>query len=103
MLMIWEHLEQLKMRNEELQEQNMSLGGRLERAIIKIQSFDAEKELAEDLEHECVSLRRQVNELERILKRLQIASPDSSRERPTANNDNVTVKENAPPVNAHRK
>jgi hypothetical protein len=110
MLMVRERLEQLKMRNEELQEQNLKLGGRLERAIIKIQSFDAEKKNAEDVERECVSLRKQVNELERILKRLQLSpksvqarSPGSSRGRSAANNDDATVEDNAPPVNAHRK
>jgi hypothetical protein len=64
MLRVRERLEQLKMRNEELHEQNPKLGGRLERAIVKIQSFDAEKKLAEDVERECVSSGRQVNELE---------------------------------------
>ena len=67
MLEVRERLEQLKMRNTELQEENLKLGGRLERAIIEIKSFDAEKRHAEEMEHENASLRRQVQGLEQIL------------------------------------
>jgi hypothetical protein len=69
MLEVRERLEQLKMRNTSLQEENLKLGGRLERTIIEIKSFELEKQHAEEMEKENDSLRRQVKELETILTR----------------------------------
>jgi chromosome segregation ATPase len=76
MLQVRERLEQLKARNTALQEENLKLGGRLERKVIEIKSLEFEKNRAEELEHENNSLRRQVKELGSIL---ESARPKSSR------------------------
>eukprot|EP00339_Tiarina_fusa_P012716 CAMPEP_0117003322 /NCGR_PEP_ID=MMETSP0472-20121206/4680_1 /TAXON_ID=693140 ORGANISM="Tiarina fusus, Strain LIS" /NCGR_SAMPLE_ID=MMETSP0472 /ASSEMBLY_ACC=CAM_ASM_000603 /LENGTH=1783 /DNA_ID=CAMNT_0004703931 /DNA_START=212 /DNA_END=5560 /DNA_ORIENTATION=+ len=74
MLEVRERLEQLKMRNTSLQEENLKLGGRLERSIIEIKSFEAEKKHAADMERENSSLRRQVQGLEQLLQRPPVPS-----------------------------
>lgn len=76
MLEVRERLEQLKARNTILQEENLKLGGRLERKVIEIKSLEFEKARAEELEKENGSLRRQVNELGSIL---ESGRPKSSR------------------------
>ena len=67
MLEVRERLEQLKVRNTKLQEENLKLGGRLERSIIEIKSFEAERSHGEEMEKENSVLRGQVKELEKIL------------------------------------
>jgi predicted nuclease with TOPRIM domain len=93
MLEVRERLEQLKARNTTLQEENLKLGGRLERAVIEIQSFEVEKEHAEEMESENTTLRRQMKELETILSRLQ--RPKMKTPTPTASPSRTAVdKEN---------
>jgi chromosome segregation ATPase len=86
MLEVRERLEQLKMRNTSMQEENLKLGGRLERAIIEIKSFELEKQHAEEMEKENGSLRRQVKELESILTRGR--RPPASPARPAVDKEN---------------
>lgn len=68
MLEVRERLEQLKWKNTELQEQNLKLNGRLERAMLASKSLESEKEHSEDLEQEVKRLSRQVKTLEGILQ-----------------------------------
>lgn len=69
MLEVRERLEQLKARNTALQEENLKLGGRLERAAIQINAFELEKKQAEEIEEENVKLRHQLKEYEQLLSR----------------------------------
>lgn len=68
MLEVRERLEKLKTQNTSLQEENIKLGGRLERASIEISSFASEREHVGKVEQENQSLRRQLKELERVLE-----------------------------------
>jgi len=80
MLEVRERLEQLKAINTDLQEENLTLGGRLERAAIQIQTFDVEKQQAEEIEEENAKLRQQLKEYEQLLSRsTKSASTKSSR------------------------
>merc|ERR1711957_773660 len=80
MLEVRERLEQLKARNTDLQEENLTLGGRLERAAIQIQTFDVEKQQAEEIDEENAKLRQQLKEYEQLLSRsTKSASTKSSR------------------------
>jgi chromosome segregation ATPase len=80
MLEVRERLEQLKARNTDLQEENLNLGGRLERAAIKISAFELEKKQAEEIEEENVKLRQQLNEYEKLLcKTTKAARPAQLR------------------------
>jgi hypothetical protein len=67
MLEVRERLEQLKARNTALQEENLKLGGRLERAAIQINAFELEKQHAEEVEDENKNLRHQLREYEQLL------------------------------------
>ncbi len=67
MLEVRERLEQLKARNTNLQEENLNLGGRLERAAIQIKAFQVEKQQAEEIEEENMKLRNQLKEYEQLL------------------------------------
>lgn len=78
MLEVRERLEQLKKRNTDLQEENLNLGGRLERAAIQINAFELEKQQAEEIEEENMKLRKQLKEYEQILSK----SAKSSRNAP---------------------
>ena len=69
MLEVRERLEQLKAKNTDLQEENLNLGGRLERAAIQIKAFAVEKQQAEETEEENTSLRNQLKEYEQLLSR----------------------------------
>merc|ERR1719343_1758071 len=69
MLEVRERLEQLKARNTDLQEENLSLGGRLERAAIQINAFEIEKQQAEEIEQENNELRNQLKEYEQLLSK----------------------------------
>jgi len=69
MLEVRERLEQLKARNTDLQEENLNLGGRLERAAIQISSFEVEKQQAEEIEEENIKLRQQLKEYELLLSK----------------------------------
>jgi chromosome segregation ATPase len=69
MLEVRERLEQLKARNTNLQEDNLNLGGRLERASIQISAFEIEKQQAEEIEEENMKLRKQLKEYEQLLSR----------------------------------
>jgi hypothetical protein len=67
MLEVRERLEQLKARNMALQEENLKLGGRLERAAIQINAFELEQQHAEEVEDENKKLRHQLREYEQLL------------------------------------
>ncbi|KAG7364343.1 hypothetical protein IV203_037545 [Nitzschia inconspicua] len=67
MLEVRERLEQLKARNMALQEENLKLGGRLERAAIQINAFELEQQHAEEVEDENRKLRHQLREYEQLL------------------------------------
>lgn len=84
MLQVKERLEQLKARNTALQEENLKLGGRLERKVIEVKSLEFEKSRAEELEHENHSLRRQVQELGSILESARPKSRSSSSKKQPA-------------------
>ena len=75
MLEARQRLEQLKWRNTQLQEENLKLGGRLERAVIEIKSMDAERAHSAELEKETVGLRQQVKVLEGLLSNASRAPP----------------------------
>merc|ERR1712224_901161 len=68
-LEVRERLEQLKARNTALQEENLNLGGRLERAVIQISASEVEKQQAEEIEEENAKLRQQLKEYEQLLSR----------------------------------
>lgn len=78
MLEVRERLEQLKARNTDLQEENLHLGGRLERAAIQIRTFEVEQQQAKEIEVENMKLRNQLKEYEQLLSR----STKSSRSAP---------------------
>ena len=69
MLQVRERLEHLKAKNTGLQEENLVLGGRLERAAIQIKAFELEKEQAREIEEENMKLRNQLKEYEHLLSR----------------------------------
>jgi len=69
MLEVRERLETLKARNTNLQEENLNLGGRLERAAIQIKAFQVEKQQAEEIEEENMKLRNQLKEYEQLLSK----------------------------------
>jgi len=79
MLEVRERLELLKKRNTDLQEENLNLGGRLERAAIQINAFELEKQQAEEIEEENMKLRKQLKEYEQLLSQ----SAKSSRSAPS--------------------
>jgi chromosome segregation ATPase len=88
MLEVRERLEQLKWKNTELQEANLKLNGRLERAMLASKSLESEKEHSEDLEKEIRKLSRQVKTLEGILEgakrpRSSAAAPVPASARPS--------------------
>jgi chromosome segregation ATPase len=97
MLEVRERLEQLKMRNTNMQEENLKLGGRLERAIIEIKSFEAERNHSEEMDKENGLLRGQVKELEKILggarKQKQRGAPASPARTAIDKENNVTSKD----------
>jgi hypothetical protein len=72
-----QRLEQLKARLVVLQEENLNLAGRLERAMIQISTFDAERRLAEEVEEENKKLRKQLREYERIMSMACRTKPGS--------------------------
>jgi chromosome segregation ATPase len=82
MLEVRERLEQLKNKNTELQEQNLRLNGRLERAMLASESLESEKEHSEEVEKEVKRLSRQVKSLEAILEGGK--RPPSSARRPAS-------------------
>ena len=88
MLAVRERLEQLKKTNTGLQEENLKLGGRLERATIEIKSFEAEREHAEATEKENSMLRNQVKELEEVLNNLRAQRPPPSPTRTAVDKEN---------------
>ncbi len=98
MLEVRERLEQLKARNTTLQEENLKLGGRLERKVIEIKSLEYEKARAEELDKENESLRRQVKELGSILEAgtRSKASRSSSTRSPSTNDTSSTSQDLAP-------
>jgi chromosome segregation ATPase len=97
MLQVRERLEQLKARNTALQEENLKLGGRLERKVIEIKSLEFEKSRAEELEHENNSLRRQVQELGSILESARPkSSRSSSAKKQSSSNDQSSSKDQPP-------
>lgn len=63
-----ERLESLKKHSTRLQEENLKLGGRLERASIEIQSFAKERQQVNEIEQDNRNLRKQLNEMEKVLK-----------------------------------
>jgi hypothetical protein len=83
MLEVRERLEQLKMRNTALQEENLKLGRALERAIIKINSFEADKTRTLLMVRECASLRSELYELESTLARSRQSPTGSDKENMT--------------------
>lgn len=82
MLEVRERLEQLKARNTKLQEENLKLGGRLERKVIEVKSLEFEKDRAEEMEQENDTLRRQVKELQSILESSRPKTRSSSKSKP---------------------
>jgi outer membrane murein-binding lipoprotein Lpp len=69
MLEAKERLEQLKVINVELKEDNIKLSAKLERALIKIHSLKKENAVAVEMEVvECTNLRKQSNEGESLLE-----------------------------------
>jgi hypothetical protein len=77
MLEARQQLEQLEARLVVLQEENLNLGGRLERAAIEILSLDAERKHAEEVEKENKKLRRQLREYEDLMTSMCKANPSA--------------------------
>jgi chromosome segregation ATPase len=94
MLEVRERLEQLKARNTALQEENLKLGGRLERAAIQINAFELEKKHAAEIEEENGKIRQQLKQYEQLLS--QTASkrgiPPSTQENTSGDGDINTPK-----------
>ena len=74
MLAAKKRLEQLKVVNVELKEDNVKLGTRLEQALTKIQGIAAENRVACETEKECAILKRKVAALESILGKNDLAT-----------------------------
>merc|ERR1712194_607583 len=89
MLEVRERLEQLKARNTDLQEENLNLGGRLERAAIQINAFEIEKHQAEEIEEENTKLRQRLKEYEQLLSR----STKAARAVPLQQSSKTTILE----------
>jgi len=89
MLEVRERLEQLKARNTDLQEENLNLGGRLERAAIQISAFEVEKQQVEEIEEENVKQRQQLKEYEQLLSR----STKAARAVPLQQSSKTTILE----------
>jgi len=68
LLEVQERLATLKSHNTKLQEQNLKLNGRLERATIEIQSFSKERGQHLELENDNRHLRKQLSDMERVLR-----------------------------------
>lgn len=68
LLEVQERLVSLKSHNTRLQEQNLKLNGRLERATIEIQSFASERGHMVELEQHNHQLRIQMSDMERVLR-----------------------------------
>eukprot|EP00934_Nitzschia_sp_Nitz4_P005396 Nitzschia sp. Nitz4//scaffold24_size164493//4780//8799//NITZ4_002303-RA/size164493-processed-gene-0.218-mRNA-1//-1//CDS//3329544039//5386//frame0 len=79
MLEIHQRLAYVEERNTKLQEQNLQLSGRLERKTIEVKSLEFEKQHAEELEKENLSLMRQVKEMATILEGMQAKSSRKSK------------------------
>jgi chromosome segregation ATPase len=75
MLEVRERLESLKIHNTKLQEANIKLGGRLERASIEIQSFASERQQVTDIEQDNRQLRNQLNDMDQVLKSYSQRAP----------------------------
>ncbi|CAJ1945652.1 unnamed protein product [Cylindrotheca closterium] len=75
LLEVHEHLANLKSHNTKLQEQNLKLNGRLERATIEIQSFASQRGHAVELEQDNRHLRNQLTDMERVLRSYSQRSP----------------------------
>jgi chromosome segregation ATPase len=82
MLEVRQRLEQLKQRNTSLQEENLKLGGRLERAVIEIKSLDAEREHMAGLEKDVARLTHQVRTLEGLLASVSRQQPQETQPPP---------------------
>jgi chromosome segregation ATPase len=89
MLEVRERLEQLKARNTALQEENLSLGGRLERAAIQINAFEVEKQQVAEVDEENAKLRQQLKEYEQLMSK----SSKGSRNASLPKKSNVTLSE----------
>jgi len=68
LLEVQERLANFKSHNTKLQEQNLKLNGRLERATIEIQSFASQRGHMVDLEQDNRHLRNQLSDMERVLR-----------------------------------
>jgi len=68
MLDVKQRLEQLKVVNIELKEENIKLGAKLERALINIQGLEAENDIASEMEKEYANVRKQLKDLECLLE-----------------------------------
>jgi chromosome segregation ATPase len=68
MLEVRERLESLNKHNTRLEEKNIKLGGRLERASIEIQSFASERQQVTEIEQDNRQLRNQLNDMDQVLK-----------------------------------
>ena len=68
MLDVKQRLEQLKVVNIDLKEENIKLGAKLERALINIQGLEAENEIATEMEKEYTNVRKQLKDLECLLE-----------------------------------
>eukprot|EP00536_Pseudo-nitzschia_multiseries_P015003 jgi/Psemu1/246519/estExt_Genewise1.C_8010025 len=68
MLEAKQRLEQLKVVNTELKEDNFELAARLERAIAKIQCLEEETQIAAEMEREYMNVREQLKDLEYLLE-----------------------------------
>jgi len=74
MLVAKQRLEQLKVVNIELKEDNLKLDAQLERALTKMQNIEAKTDV--EMEKECATLKRKMADLERLLAaklKLQVA------------------------------
>lgn len=69
-----QRLEQLKVVNVELKEDNLKLDAQLERALTKMQNIEAKNDV--EMEKECATLKQKIADLERLLAaklKLQVA------------------------------
>jgi chromosome segregation ATPase len=79
MLSAKRRLEQLKVVNIELKDENLKLETDLEQALAKIQTMKAENEDTVDVKKECTSLKKRVADLERLLNKNDGAAKRSLR------------------------
>lgn len=87
-----QRLEQFKAQLLVIQEENLNLEGRLERAMIQINSFDAERKITAELEEENKRMRIQLRQYENLMTNARKTKPGAVTVRSSSRPPNSTSK-----------